>query len=248
MANRLNKEHYYNIQRKFEEETGVRLTQRAGFSKRTVTARAAIAVCICLTLAGTSVFAKDAGAALVKKLFFSKPVESEVISFGYEEPQQVSIAQKPESTENISQSEQRGGAPEAPGKVPVNIEDGNAENAEEPQPPARPGHKGIDIVCDRGTPVRPVLSGVVIETGFTASYGNYVTIQHEDGYKSRYAHLESILTEAGEEVSTETQIGTVGSTGMSTGPHLHLEITCNGDPIDPSLYIYNSDAGTAAEN
>ena len=65
---------------------------------------------------------------------------------------------------------------------------------------------------------------------------------------NHFAHLESILVEQGQDVSIETQIGTVGSTGMSTGPHLHLEMTYNDELIDPSPFIFNPDSDTAPAN
>lgn len=97
-------------------------------------------------------------------------------------------------------------------------------------------HAGIDFPAETGTPVLAAADGTVTGAGFTAGYGNYVIIEHEDGYSTLYAHMEEILTEEGETVQKGDEIGTVGSTGQSTGPHLHFELRLNDEPIDPSDY------------
>lgn len=97
-------------------------------------------------------------------------------------------------------------------------------------------HDGIDIVADKGTPVLAAADGIVRETGYEPQHGNYVIIDHEEGYSTTYGCLQDILAEAGAEVKTGDQIGTVGATGMSTGPHLHLELRLNGEAVDPSLF------------
>ncbi len=97
-------------------------------------------------------------------------------------------------------------------------------------------HAGIDFPAETGTPVLAAADGTVTGAGFTSGYGNYVIIEHEDGYSTLYAHMEEILTEEGETVQKGDEIGTVGSTGNSTGPHLHFELRLNDEPIDPSDY------------
>ena len=97
-------------------------------------------------------------------------------------------------------------------------------------------HAGIDFPAATGTPVLAAADGTVIGAGFTAGYGNYVMIEHEDGYSTLYAHMEDILTEEGKTVQKGDEIGTVGSTGRSTGPHLHFELRLNDEPIDPEEY------------
>lgn len=95
-------------------------------------------------------------------------------------------------------------------------------------------HPGIDFGSPIGTPIRPVKPGVVIEAGFTKDgYGNTVLISHGNGLESRYAHLSKIEVTVGEEVNMNTEIGLVGITGHSTGPHLHLEIHQNGKSVNP---------------
>ena len=97
-------------------------------------------------------------------------------------------------------------------------------------------HAGIDFPAETGTPVLAAADGTVTGAGFTAGYGNYVIIDHEEGCSTVYAHMEDILTEVGETVKKGDQIGTVGSTGRSTGPHLHFELRIDGEPVDPSEY------------
>lgn len=98
-------------------------------------------------------------------------------------------------------------------------------------------HRGIDIAAPRGTEVFPAREGKVLEKGFDAVYGNYIIIGHAGGYETLYGHLEYILVQLNQTVSSSTIIGTVGSTGLSTGPHLHFEIRRNGETTDPSLLL-----------
>ncbi len=87
------------------------------------------------------------------------------------------------------------------------------------------GHLGIDIANRRGTPIRATDAGYVVMAGRdTWGYGNQVLIDHGNGYMSRYAHLDHIQVKAGDIVERNQQIGTMGNTGRSTGPHLHFEI------------------------
>ncbi len=84
-------------------------------------------------------------------------------------------------------------------------------------------HNGIDIAIPDGTPVRPVASGRVAYSGLQPGYGNMVIVQHEDGMISIYAHHSRNLVKTGDRVARETQLAFSGSTGHSTGPHLHFE-------------------------
>lgn len=95
-------------------------------------------------------------------------------------------------------------------------------------------HNGIDMAAPKGTPVYAALSGVVVAAGWDNIYGNYVTVSHHSGYKTLYGHLSKITTKRGASVSTNTKIGEVGSTGQSTGPHLHFTIFKNGGTINPA--------------
>lgn len=95
-------------------------------------------------------------------------------------------------------------------------------------------HKGIDLAAPRGTPVHPCAEGVVAWTGYDPIYGNHVIVKHDGNRESLYGHLSSIKIELHQQVKTDTIIGTVGSTGQSTGPHLHFEIHENGVPKNPA--------------
>jgi hypothetical protein len=105
-------------------------------------------------------------------------------------------------------------------------------------------HSGIDFPVSYGTLVEAAGVGTTVFAGFnTGGYGNLVVIQHRLGYTTWYAHLSQITSWAGERVEGGTRIGYVGSTGHSTGPHLHWEVRLNNVPIDPMPYLL---AGTAA--
>jgi len=98
-------------------------------------------------------------------------------------------------------------------------------------------HGGVDMAIGQGTPVYAALDGKVTATGYNATYGNYIIITHHSGYKSLYGHLSSINCKKGNFVYTTTMIGKVGSTGMSTGPHLHLTVYKNGKTVNPLSLI-----------
>jgi murein DD-endopeptidase MepM/ murein hydrolase activator NlpD len=98
-------------------------------------------------------------------------------------------------------------------------------------------HTGTDFSAPRGTPIFAVGAGVVTFSGRNGAYGNMVEISHGDGYKTRYAHAHELKVEKGDLVSKGQQIATVGSTGRSTGPHLHFEVYRNGMAVNPARYI-----------
>lgn len=102
-------------------------------------------------------------------------------------------------------------------------------------------HAGVDFSADIGTPVRTTASGRVIEAGRNGGYGNMIDIEHKSGLVTRYAHLSAIAVAAGDFVRAGDIIGRVGSTGRSTGPHLHYEARLNGDPINPIRFIRAGD-------
>ncbi|MDD1502581.1 peptidoglycan DD-metalloendopeptidase family protein [Lysinibacillus sp. CNPSo 3705] len=112
-------------------------------------------------------------------------------------------------------------------------------------------HRGIDIAMQRGTKVDANISGKVIASGlagkdndYHSSYGNIVVIQDENNLKHIYAHLDKAVAKLGSTIDVGQQVGTVGSTGKSTGPHLHYEINKNGNiPINPTDYINNARSG-----
>jgi murein DD-endopeptidase MepM/ murein hydrolase activator NlpD len=94
-------------------------------------------------------------------------------------------------------------------------------------------HGGIDISARRGSPVWSLADGTVTWAGLQGGYGLVVIIAHPDGREARYAHLDSILVHRGQTVGAGDTIGTVGSTGRSTAPHLHFEVREGGRAIDP---------------
>lgn len=94
-------------------------------------------------------------------------------------------------------------------------------------------HTGIDMACPTGTPIYAAMSGSVVYSGWSNIFGNYVIINHGNGYQTLYGHMSKILARKGQSVSQGTRIGLVGSTGYSTGPHLHLTVYKNGRLVDP---------------
>lgn len=98
-------------------------------------------------------------------------------------------------------------------------------------------HGGIDMACSSGTPIYPAMDGKVTAAGYNATYGNYVIVTHHSGYKTLYGHMSKITCKAGNFVYTNTQIGKVGSTGLSTGPHLHFTVYKNGKTVNPLSLI-----------
>jgi len=98
-------------------------------------------------------------------------------------------------------------------------------------------HSGLDFAAPRGTAIHAVGAGVVTFSGRRGAYGNMVEISHAGGYKTRYAHAHELQVKKGDLVKKGEQIATVGSTGRSTGPHLHLEVYRNGMAIDPARFL-----------
>jgi murein DD-endopeptidase MepM/ murein hydrolase activator NlpD len=98
-------------------------------------------------------------------------------------------------------------------------------------------HEGIDIGCAYGTPNRAAASGTVIYAGWLGGYGNLVVVDHGNGLSTAYAHASSILVSVGQSVSQGQTVSLVGSTGHSTGPHLHFEVRVNGVAVDPLPYL-----------
>lgn len=107
-------------------------------------------------------------------------------------------------------------------------------------------HRGIDLAVAQGTPILAVQDGRVVSAGDAGSYGLCVVIEDDKGYQSRYAHCSSLNVSAGQEVKRGDVIAAVGSTGNSTGPHLHLEVMRNGEYLNPYFFVDNGDDGTGA--
>ncbi|MBR5581647.1 MAG: M23 family metallopeptidase [Treponema sp.] len=99
-------------------------------------------------------------------------------------------------------------------------------------------HTGIDLAIVQGTPIKAAMSGKIAVVGYTNVYGNYVIIDHENGYQTLYAHLQKPApVTKGQRVAQGTKIGLVGNTGYSTGPHLHFTVYKNGKLIDPETVL-----------
>ena len=99
-------------------------------------------------------------------------------------------------------------------------------------------HTGLDIAASTGTPIGAAASGTVTFSGRKGSFGNMIVITHGNGVQTYYAHCSSLYVSAGTQVSQGQTIATVGSTGNSTGPHLHLEVRVNGVAYNPQNYVY----------
>jgi murein DD-endopeptidase MepM/ murein hydrolase activator NlpD len=98
-------------------------------------------------------------------------------------------------------------------------------------------HAGTDFMSEQGMPISATAPGTVTEAGWNGGYGNMVEINHGNGIVTRYGHMSKILVKAGQKVDIGTKIGLVGTTGRSTGPHLHYEVRVEGDAIDPMPFI-----------
>lgn len=98
-------------------------------------------------------------------------------------------------------------------------------------------HPGIDFAAPEGSKVQAVAAGIVTEAGERNGYGNLVEIDHGNGYVTRYGHNEKLLVHVGERVLKGQAISLIGSTGRSTGPHVHFEVLLNGSVVNPAQYI-----------
>lgn len=99
-------------------------------------------------------------------------------------------------------------------------------------------HTGLDIATSQGTPIAAAASGTVSFSGYKGSYGNLLVISHGNGIQTYYGHCSKLYVTAGTQVAQGQTIAAVGSTGNSTGPHLHLEVRINGVAYNPQNYVY----------
>jgi flagellar protein FlgJ len=109
-------------------------------------------------------------------------------------------------------------------------------------------HHGMDLAAPEGMSILPALPGTVISARYENGYGNTVVVEHAGGIKTRYGHLGSVSVKAGDVITSEDILGTVGNTGRSTGAHLHFEVLRNGISMDPaeSLALHRTDMNTRA--
>lgn len=99
-------------------------------------------------------------------------------------------------------------------------------------------HTGLDIATTTGTPIKVVADGTVTFAAYSGSYGYLVKVDHGNGVETWYGHTSKMLVKAGQEVKSGDTIALVGSTGNSTGPHLHFEVRINGEHVNPQKYLY----------
>jgi murein DD-endopeptidase MepM/ murein hydrolase activator NlpD len=107
-------------------------------------------------------------------------------------------------------------------------------------------HPGFDLAATTGTEVSAAARGTVVHAGPAGTYGNLVTLRHDNGFETRYAHLSAVDVSVGDVVEAGQDLGKVGTTGYSTGPHLHFEVRRDGKTIDPAplLPLHSSPART----
>lgn len=129
-----------------------------------------------------------------------------------------------------------------PGVLPLNIKDYTFASGYgiriDPVYKSRKFHAGLDFAAKMGTPIFATADGKVEYADKKSGYGNVVDINHGYNYTTRYAHMEKILVKAGQNVKRGEMIGLVGSTGKSTGPHLHYEVRYKGEPQNPVNYYF----------
>jgi murein DD-endopeptidase MepM/ murein hydrolase activator NlpD len=98
-------------------------------------------------------------------------------------------------------------------------------------------HSGLDFRSESGDPVRATANGTVESAGWSGGYGNMIEVDHGNGFATRYGHLSKIEVKVGQQIKIGQVIGRVGSTGRSTGPHLHYETRIDGDAVDPQKFL-----------
>ena len=110
-------------------------------------------------------------------------------------------------------------------------------------------HRGVDIAFGLGIPILATANGKVVEVKYDENgFGNYIILQHKYGFKTRYAHLQRQLVQVGQQVSQGEVIGTMGSTGYSTGPHLHYEVSIGTQLVDPVKFLNMANQADSMQN
>ena len=145
------------------------------------------------------------------------------------------------SLDKITGKAQRASEPAAPAQGAVSSSFGPRQD---PINGATKFHQGVDISAPAGSPVKAPFAGRVVFSGRTADYGNMVEVDHGDGVLTRYGHNSLNLVAVGDEVQAGQPIALVGSTGRSTGSHLHFEIRKGGKAVDPALLLGQLVKGT----
>ncbi len=109
-------------------------------------------------------------------------------------------------------------------------------------------HYGVDIAAIAGTPILASQSGIVTYASWQGGYGQVVFVSHLDGSETRYAHMSRISVNEGQQISQGEKLGEVGSTGFTTGPHLHFEVHIDGKAVNPIDYLLGPEQGAAVKN
>ena len=104
----------------------------------------------------------------------------------------------------------------------------------------RRAHKGIDLAAATGTPIHAAADGIISKAQWFGGYGLYVSIEHGGSIQTRYGHMSRLNVAEGQRVSKGDVIGFVGTTGRSTGPHLHYEVRVNGEAVNPLPYLQSN--------
>lgn len=176
-----------------------------------------------ITRKGHSLFVKIAGANLAFAMIASSILPGNVNLFDFEE---VELATPSGYVTTVAESENEVSRPQIPAldlRLTQNY---------------RLFHPAVDLAAPIGTKIRPILPGIITHTQNSRfDYGNAIIVDHGNGITSLYAHLSKINVKIGEKVDENTIIGAIGSTGRSTGPHLHLEVRNNEKPVNPSSFI-----------
>lgn len=140
--------------------------------------------------------------------------------------------QKAQSVRSVDPAAPRRGAARRPPARQASVTSGMGMRVN-PVLGRRMFHAGADLRASTGTAVRATADGVAMRAGLAGAYGLLVTLRHQEGYETRYAHLSRILVAPGSRVRKGQTIGEVGSTGRSTGAHLHYEVRRHGRPLNP---------------
>lgn len=220
--NKFSNDNLNNIKSLVEAETGVRMRRDSGHR---IPARSLLIAALIVVLGTMTVFAAYQ-VSLSKKLLNAQPDVRTVT-----EADRGSEAEPGVEADAVAEPETLGG-------FMISRPFGEADD---PITGSETFHEGIDIPMSIGIEVLAAASGTVADAGFDMEHGNYVLIEHEGGYTTLYGCLDEIRTNQGDQVKVGDVIGTVGSTGRSTGPHLHFELSLNGEPLDPADYWSDSE-------
>ena len=155
-----------------------------------------------------------------------------------------------ESTTPVAATTQRGGAVSIPSLIPVMSSRGMSSGFGLRVHPVLGGmraHKGIDLPAPTGTPIHASADGVVSKADWSGGYGLLVELEHGAAMETRYGHMSRIAVAEGQRVRKGDVIGYVGSTGRSTGAHLHYEVRIGGDAVNPLPYMQTGAPGVATD-